>query len=98
MDDAVPAGEPSTSHANDRHDVEVKLLSHSDDQSGILQFPDTSISITIAELKEMILEKLNPGTNAETLYLLFMGRRIPNHAILRDVVSRVVGTTSRTCY
>jgi hypothetical protein len=101
----LPTSSPSDTGATQRvnsnsnhHDIEVKLLSHSDDQSGVLRFPDTPLSITAGELKQMVMERLNNETNPEGQYLLFMGRRVTETAAIGDVVVRVVSTTPYTCY
>jgi hypothetical protein len=90
--DNQPAEPAPAAPAPDRHSIEVRLRAHTDDRSAALIIPDVPLNISISELRRIISAKLDrPNTNSE--YLLFMGRRVHDAAILRDVARHVVSPT-----
>jgi hypothetical protein len=76
------------------HDIEVRLLSHTDDPSTVIPFPNQSLDITASQLKQLVFAMANGRTGSSSDYFLFMGRRVHDDSLLRDVVTHLVGWTS----
>jgi hypothetical protein len=92
-----PTSAPDPSSRFECHDIEVRVLSHTDDGSGVLNFADVPLNTDASQLKRMIGGSLNED-HTPPAYLLFMGRRVHDAAIVRDIVRHVVCSASSAWY
>jgi hypothetical protein len=92
-----PTSVPDPSSRFERHDIEVRTLSHTDDRSAVLHLPGVPLNTDAFQLKRIIGAMLDEDYSPPA-YLLFMGRRVHDAAVVRDIVRHIVCSTSSACY